>query len=42
MSPFNAWVMLKGLETMDLRVRAQTATAPQIARRWTAIRQLTG
>ena len=27
MSPFNAWVMLKSLETLDLRVRAQTATA---------------
>ena len=31
MSPFNAWVMLKGLETLDLRVRAQTATAARIA-----------
>ncbi len=31
MSPFNAWVMLKGLETIDLRVRAQVATAEQIA-----------
>jgi len=31
MSPFNAWVMLKGLETMDLRVRAQSATAARIA-----------
>ncbi|MGJ8584972.1 MAG: O-succinylhomoserine sulfhydrylase [Marinosulfonomonas sp.] len=27
MSPFNAWVMLKSMETLDLRVRAQTATA---------------
>lgn len=27
MSPFTAWIMLKGLETIDLRVRAQTATA---------------
>lgn len=27
MSPFTAWVMLKGLETMGLRVRAQAATA---------------
>ncbi|MBZ8117952.1 O-succinylhomoserine sulfhydrylase [Roseovarius sp. LXJ103] len=27
MSPFTAWVMLKGLETMELRVRAQTASA---------------
>ncbi len=30
-SPFNAWVMLKGLETMDLRVRAQTTSAQLIA-----------
>ena len=27
LSPFNAWVMLKGLETLDLRCRAQAATA---------------
>ena len=31
MSPFNAWVMLKGLEHMDLRVRAQAATALTLA-----------
>ncbi|MBI6630525.1 O-succinylhomoserine sulfhydrylase [Pontibaca salina] len=31
MSPFTAWVMLKGLETMDLRVRAQAASALAIA-----------
>ncbi|WP_087213005.1 O-succinylhomoserine sulfhydrylase [Yoonia vestfoldensis] len=31
MSPFTAWLMLKGLETMDLRVRAQAASAQQIA-----------
>jgi len=31
MSPFTAWVMLKGLETLDLRVRAQTASALHIA-----------
>ncbi|MEP2640787.1 O-succinylhomoserine sulfhydrylase [Roseobacter sp.] len=31
MSPFTAWIMLKGLETMDLRVRAQTASATAIA-----------
>ena len=31
MSPFNAWVMLKGLETLPLRVRAQTATAARLA-----------
>ncbi len=31
MSPFTAWIMLKGLETMDLRVRAQSATAAKLA-----------
>ena len=31
MSPFTAWLMLKGLETMDLRVRAQAASAQHIA-----------
>lgn len=31
MSPFNAWVMLKGLETLRLRVRAQTASAVSLA-----------
>jgi len=31
LSPFNAWVMLKGLETLDLRVRAQAASALEIA-----------
>ncbi len=31
MSPFNAWVMLKSMETLDLRVRAQTATATVVA-----------
>ncbi|MFO7804433.1 MAG: aminotransferase class V-fold PLP-dependent enzyme, partial [Paracoccaceae bacterium] len=31
MSPFTAWLMIKGLETMDLRVRAQTASAQAIA-----------
>ena len=31
MSPFNAWVMLKGLETIDLRVRAQVSTAMALA-----------
>ena len=31
MSPFNAWVMLKGLETLDLRCRAQAASALKIA-----------
>ncbi len=31
LSPFNAWIMLKGLETIDLRVRAQAETALKIA-----------
>jgi len=31
MSPFNAWVMLNGLQTLDLRVRAQAASAARIA-----------
>jgi O-succinylhomoserine sulfhydrylase len=31
MSPFNAWVMLKGMETLDLRVRQQTASAQAVA-----------
>jgi O-succinylhomoserine sulfhydrylase len=32
LSPFNAWVILKGLETLDLRVRAQSAAALELAR----------
>ena len=32
LSPFNAWVLLKGLETLELRVRAQCRTALQVAR----------
>jgi len=35
LSPFNAWVCLKGLETMRLRVEAQSATALELAR-WLA------
>ncbi|MEZ5890472.1 MAG: O-succinylhomoserine sulfhydrylase [Xanthobacteraceae bacterium] len=31
MSPFNAWVLLKGLETLHLRVRRQTETAAVVA-----------
>ena len=33
MSPFNAWVMLKGLETLTLRVERQTANAGALADR---------
>ncbi|MGE5639976.1 MAG: O-succinylhomoserine sulfhydrylase [Clostridia bacterium] len=32
LSPFNAWVLLKGLETLELRVRAQSAAALELAR----------
>src|SRR5258707_8850397 len=30
-SPFTAWVLLKGLETLAIRVRAQTETAAAVA-----------
>ncbi|MFO1038547.1 MAG: O-succinylhomoserine sulfhydrylase [Geminicoccaceae bacterium] len=32
LSPFNAWVLSKGLETLGLRVPAHTATAERLAR----------
>jgi O-succinylhomoserine sulfhydrylase len=32
LSPFNAWVLLKGLETMKLRMEAQSARALELAR----------
>jgi O-succinylhomoserine sulfhydrylase len=32
LSPFNAWVFLKGLETLSLRMRAHSAAALQLAR----------
>jgi O-succinylhomoserine sulfhydrylase len=31
LSPFNAWVVLKGLETLDIRMRAQSAHAHELA-----------
>ena len=31
MSPFNAWILLKGLETMALRVKQQTENAAKVA-----------
>lgn len=31
LSPFNAWVLLKGLETLDLRVREASRTAERLA-----------
>ncbi|MFT3978192.1 MAG: O-succinylhomoserine sulfhydrylase [Sphingomonas bacterium] len=32
LSPFNAWVVLKGLETLDLRIRRQSESALKVAR----------
>ena len=32
MSPFNAWVILKGLETLGLRMHAHSQTALELAR----------
>jgi len=31
LSPFNAWIMLKGMDTLDLRVRASTEAAAHLA-----------
>ena len=31
MSPFHAWILLNGLQTLDLRVRAQAASAAAVA-----------
>jgi len=36
LSPFNAWLLLKGLETLDLRVRRQSETAATLADRLAA------
>jgi O-succinylhomoserine sulfhydrylase len=33
LSPFNAWVLLKGLETLDVRVERQVASAAKLADR---------
>src|SRR4029079_18744758 len=33
LSPFNAWVLLKGLETLEIRVQRQTANALEVANR---------
>jgi O-succinylhomoserine sulfhydrylase len=32
LSAFNAWVVLKGIETLDLRIRRQSANALQVGR----------
>ena len=42
MSPFNAWVMLKGLETLAVRVRQQTEPRQGSQMRWPAIRRCRG
>ena len=32
LSPFNAWVVLKGMETLSIRMREQSARALELAR----------
>lgn len=41
LSPFNAWVLLKSLETLPLRIKAQCATAAKVAD-WLAERPQVG
>jgi O-succinylhomoserine sulfhydrylase len=41
LSPFNAWVLLKGLETLHLRVERQTQSAATLADRIAAHRNVT-
>ena len=36
LSPFNAWVVLKGLETLGVRMRAQSASA-QVLAEWLSV-----
>lgn len=38
LSPFNAWVLLKGLETMKLRVEAQSQSALSVAQHLSAMK----
>ena len=40
MSPFNAWVLLKGLETLKLRVLAQSESAFQLVKYLTQVPQI--
>jgi O-succinylhomoserine sulfhydrylase len=40
LAPFNAWILLKGLETLAVRVERQTQTAAQIADRLAGHRKL--
>lgn len=39
LSPFNAWVLLKGLETLNLRMQAHSARALELARGWKSIQR---
>lgn len=39
-SPFNAWVLLKGLETLDLRVRAACENAAKVAESLSAMKKI--
>ncbi|MCC7251482.1 O-succinylhomoserine sulfhydrylase [Hyphomicrobium sp.] len=41
LSPFNAWVMLKGLETLPIRVKAQSANAAFLADGLAALKGVT-
>jgi O-succinylhomoserine sulfhydrylase len=41
LSPFNAWVVLKGLETLELRMLAQSAAALELARWLESIKHVT-
>lgn len=41
MSPFNAWIMLKGLETMPLRIKQQCASAHLVADALAALPKVT-
>jgi len=40
-SPFNAWVLVKGLETIDLRVRQQARNAAHVADKLAAHKKIT-
>jgi O-succinylhomoserine sulfhydrylase len=42
LSPFNAWVLLKGLETLPLRLRAHVANAEAVARWLVDHKRVTG
>jgi O-succinylhomoserine sulfhydrylase len=41
LSPFNAWVLLKGMETLKLRVEAQSQSAQSIAEHLSAMKGVT-